>query len=184
MSALGDCWHLGFPAYLIADGEYDDIEVGQTLDTFALEFWCERRLKPATTEERSANPLSDYRYRVSAEVRHLSGTAAVIDFGIQTVGYANLLPKNAEVGDFVTGEIYLGVPISIQMVSDKVLKSLPNKWRVDGISADITPFKKRRGLLRGREYLSRDESHIRFEEVASTKVIDAPSYILHCVKLD
>jgi hypothetical protein len=73
-------WHLGFPSYLIADGAYADIEVGQTLDTLALEFWCKPRLKLAATKVKSAVPLPDYRYRVTAEIQFLSGYAAVIDF--------------------------------------------------------------------------------------------------------
>ena len=176
---------MGFPSYLIADGEYADIEVGQTLDTFALEFWCERRLKPAATKVKSAVPLPDYRYRATAEIHHLSGAAAVIDFGIQAVRYANLLPRNVNVGDFVTGDIYVGIPIRIEIVPDEIRKSLPYKWRVDGISADVTPYLEQRGLLPGSQtFRVRDESRIRFEEVVSTKAIRAQAYVLHCTKLD
>ena len=178
-------WHLGFPSYLIADGAYADIEVGQTLNTFALEFWCERRLKLVATKVKSAVPLPDYRYRVTAEIHYVSGNAAVIDFGIQAARYSNLLPSNVNVGDFVTGDIYVGIPLCIEIIPNEILKSLPYKWRVDGISADITPYMERRGLLPGSQtYRVRDESHIRFEEVISTKALGAPTYVLHCTKLD
>jgi hypothetical protein len=178
-------WHLGFPYDLIADGEYAAIEVGQTVDTFALEFWCERRLKVAATKVKSAVPLPDYRYRVTAEIKYLSATAAVIDFGIQAVRYANLLPSNVNVGDFVRGDIYVGVPICIQMIPDEILKSLRYKWRVDGITADMTPYIEKRGLIPGSQsYLIRDKSRMRYEEVVSTKAMGAPVYVLHCTKLD
>ena len=62
----------------------------------------------------------DYRYNVVAEVTFVSGKA-VIDFGLKAVRYADLLPRAAKKGDFASGTVYVGIPLSIEIHNHNLL---------------------------------------------------------------
>ena len=167
-------WSLGYPRYMINDG-CPHIEAGQMLEWPALEFWSENTL--ALTESRSMNAseIADHRYMITAEVVYISDTAAVIDFGLKAIRTRDLLPFECKEGDFVSGEIYLGLPLSTEVVADKVLASLAYRWNVQKVLADLTPFTE----IRGSGFI-RDRNQIRYQEVRSTEVLETEAYVLRC----
>jgi Domain of unknown function (DUF1931) len=71
---------------------------------------------------------------------YLSDNICVIDFGLKATSDGDLLPPGCTQGDFVTGEIYLNLPLCTEVVPDEVLKALAYKRKVNRILADMTPY--------------------------------------------
>jgi len=141
----------------------------------ALEFWSETTLALTESRSKNASEIGDHSYMITAEVVYISDTAAVIDFGLKAIRTRDLLPFECNEGDFVSGEIYLGLPLSTEVVPDKVLASLAYMWNVQKVLADLTPFTE----IRGSGFI-RDRNQIRYQEVRSTEVLEAEAYVLRC----
>jgi len=167
-------WSLGYPRYMIDDG-CPHIEAGQMLEWPALEFWSENTLALTGSRSMNASEIADHRYMITAEVVYISDTAAVIDFGLKAIRTRDLLPFECKEGDFVSGEIYLGLPLSTEVVPDKVLASLAYRWNVQKVLADLTPFTE----IRGSGFI-RDRNQIKYQEVRSTEVLETEAYVLRC----
>jgi len=173
-------WNLYYEGWIIADGE-PDLEVGQSFEWFAIEFWTAKgRLVKTDERRKSAIPVADYNYRVVAELAYLSDNACVIDFGLRAIRTPDLLSPECKQGDFVTGEIRIGLPLCTEVVPEEVLKTLAHKWHVNRISADRTLY-----VAHPDDPSSsfRDESRIRYQEVKSTDTIRTHTYILHCSEI-
>ena len=125
-------WSLGYPRYMIQDG-CPHIECGQILEWPALEFFSENTLAISETKSRDALEIDDHKYSITAEIIYLSDTAAVIDFGLKAIRSRDLLPPDCRPGDFVTGEIYLGLPSWTEIVPHEVWASLAYRWDVVAI---------------------------------------------------
>jgi len=161
-------WNLFFSDYLIYDG-WGHIRVGQEIASSGLDFWSAHPLLISTDRRKSAIPLPAFRYSVSAEVVFRSDKACILDFGLFAFGTPDLLPDGAKIGEYVTGNIGLGIDRSIA-VSKDIERSIPKyKWRVDGITADVSPFIP---FAKNSPTLVRDDSRLRFEEVQSTSTIE------------
>ena len=167
-------WSLGYPRYMIDDG-CPHIEAGQLLDWPALEFYSENTLALTESKSKNASEIADHRYMITAEVVYISDTAAVIDFGLKAIRSRDLLPAGCKEGDFVSGVIYLGLPLCTEVVPDKVHASLAYRWNVQKVIADLTPFTE----IRGSGFI-RDRSQVRYQEVGSTEVLEAGAYVLRC----
>src|SRR5215472_14934468 len=103
-------WNLHYEEWIIGDGE-PDRHVGEVFDWFALAFWSEGKLEKAREGEKSAVPISDFRYRVVAEVVYLSESACIVDFGLRATTTDDLMLPRCQKGDYVTGEIGLRLPL-------------------------------------------------------------------------
>jgi len=75
-----------------------------------------------------------------AEVTYRSEKACVIDFGLKAASSSDRLPPDCDIGEYVTAEIHLDLPLCTEMMPDAVLKTLTHTWRVNRISADLTPY--------------------------------------------
>lgn len=75
-----------------------------------------------------------------AEVTYFSEKACVIDFGLKASSTADRLPPDCAIGDYVTGEIHLDLPLCTQGMPDVVSKALAHRWRVYRIFADLTLY--------------------------------------------
>jgi hypothetical protein len=170
-------WNLLYPSYMIEDGE-PDFKVGQCFDWFAVEFWTEGSLDQTDEHRKSAMPVADYNYRVVAELVYLSEKACIIDFGLRAIRTRDLLSPECKQGDYVTGQISIGLPLCTEMVPEEVLKTLAHKWRVNRISADLTPY-----VEQPDQPSCRDKSQILYREVRSTETVKTHTYILHCSEL-
>ena len=72
-------WNLHYARWVIDDGE-PDRNVDESFEWFALEFWTEGPIVVTEgTTERTASPVGDYQYRVTAKVEYVSEKAVVID---------------------------------------------------------------------------------------------------------
>ena len=88
-------WNLHYEDWIIGDGEPDRY-VDDVFDWFALGFWSGEKLDKVKAGERSAVPVSDFRYRVVAEVVYVSENACIIDFGLKTTTTNDLLPSDCQ----------------------------------------------------------------------------------------
>jgi hypothetical protein len=172
-------WNLGFPSYLIADGEYPELSAGQEIECFALEFHP-RTLKVSPPGPKEAKLAIGSDYSVVAEILYLSDEACLIDFGLRAVCSlpGRDVPKTARTGDHVQGLIYIGIPLAIPLIPEQFMSSLKHRWRVENISANTTPLMESVSSsgLRFRHY---DESRTSYEKVDSTNT-GALDYVLHC----
>jgi hypothetical protein len=170
-------WNLHYARWVIQDGE-PDRDVGESFEWFAVEFWSESGLVTAKdVNERSAVPIADFKYLVTAQVAFVSEKASVIDFGIRAIGPHALLPSECKDGDYVTGEIAIGLPLCTDIVPQEVLLTLKRGWHVNRISADLTPYISHPD---DPKWQVRDISRVCYEQVPATHSVKARSYILHC----
>lgn len=176
-------WHLGFPAYLTAEGEYPELSRGQEIESFALEFHS-RALRVTHTARKQAEVSVGCDYTVVAEILYVSGEACLIDFGLLAVCSlpGRDVPNEVRAGTHVAGFIYVGVPLCIPTVPDQFMRSLKHKWRIGGISANITPLVESVSVS-GQRFRHYDESRIAYESVDSTNT-GAMDYVLHCDLLE
>ena len=172
-------WNLRYSRWVIDDGE-PELHVGEDFEWFAISLWTEEALELSTERTRSAVPLDDGRYRVNGEIVYVSKDAKqsgfIIDFGIGAIADGlSLLPEECNEGDFVTGEVELLLPLCTAVHTH----DLAHRWRVNNVSADLTPFVP---SSVERVYV-RDSSQILYKEVLGTDSVKAHSYLLNCTRL-
>jgi hypothetical protein len=172
-------WNIYYWRWIIEDGQ-PDLRVGEQFDWFALDFWTTRGLAKIDDRSGVAIAVNDYKYKVVAELVYLSEKSCVIDFGLRAVGPAGDIPPGCKQGDFVAGEISIGIPLCTDVLPEEVSKTLAHKWEVNRISADLTPYITQPISPR---FFFRDESQIRYDGIASTDAVRAKGYVLHCTKI-
>jgi len=172
-------WNLHYAGWVIEDGQ-PDRSIGEIFDWFAITFWTEECLAKVNERSRSAVGVGDYRYRVVAEVTYTSDRACIIDFGLKATASSDRLPPECAPGDYVTGEVYLNLPLCTEVGPEEIFKTLAHRWQVNKISADLTPYVPHPHNPR---HFLRDPSQIRYEELASTDSVKTHSYVLHCSEI-
>ena len=172
-------WNLHYPQWMIGDGT-PDLSVEEVFEWFAVEFWSVDPLVKTSSGQRSADPVQDYRYEVRAEVIYVTEKAVVIDFGLVTTGPRDRVPVNINVGEFVSGVISVGVPLCIDVDPKDVPGGLGYSWRINQITADLTPYVPQEENSR---YFVRDVSRLTYRQVNSTMRVEAHDYVLHCTEI-
>jgi hypothetical protein len=76
----------------------------------------------------------------------------------------------------VTGEVRLEVPVCTRITPH----TLAHRWRVNRISADLTPYAQ--DPVSG--VFIRNASQVRHQDVVDTDSVHAKSYVLHCSNLN
>jgi hypothetical protein len=104
-------WHLHYFHYVIADGE-PERHVVEVFDWFAISFWVDQPLALTTDTQSNAIESGDYGYEVVAQVIDVSGTACMVDFGLRAISDPDALASGCRRGDYVSGRIYLELPLS------------------------------------------------------------------------
>ena len=171
-------WDLSYEDWIIGDGE-PHRAVGEVFKWFAVSFWTWNPLSRCDDKTRSAVCIPGFKYRVVAEVAFLSEKACVIDFGLRATATPDLLPAACKAGDYVSGESKLNLPLCTDIVPDEVFKTLAHTWKINRISADLTPYITHPENPR---FFTRDDSRIHYQEVQSTQSVRASDYILHCTE--
>jgi len=171
-------WNLSYEEWVIGDGE-PDRAVGDVFRWFAVSFCPWGPLTVDKRRTRSAVSIPDFKYHVVAEVTFLSEKACVIDFGLQATAPSDLLPFDCKVGDYVSGDVELSLPLCTDIVPDEIFKGLAHTWKINRISADLTPYVAQPDSPR---FFTRDGSRIQYQDVPSTDSVRASNYILHCTE--
>jgi hypothetical protein len=173
-------WNLRYFRWVIEDGE-PERHVGDVFEWFAISLWSDAALTRVVKRTKSAVPIGDNSYRVNAEVIYISHdseqAACVLDFGICAISNTvDILPPECQEGEFVTGEVLLELPLCTKISPH----ALDHRWRVNRISADLTPYVQ--DSVTG--WFIRDASQVRYQDVVDTNSVHANSYVLHCSDLN
>ncbi len=173
-------WNLHYFRWVIDDGE-PERHVGEIFEWFAVEFWPVAAIVQSVEMTKSAIAIPDNAYRINAEVVYISDDAplacCILDFGLRVIcNGGNVLPTECQKGDYVTGEIRLGIPLYACLYTD----DLAYRWRVNKVSADLTPYV----LDPTQRAWVRDGSAVKYDDVSGTEAVKARAYVLHCSQLD
>jgi hypothetical protein len=170
-------WNLLLQRWVIEDGE-PELHVGDVFE-WPLTFWVDEMLTRANERTKAASPLAGNYYRVNAEVIYISQdpnqAGCILDFGMQAISESGgllgvPLPSECKEGDYVTGEIRLNLALCTVVHP----LDLTRKWRLEGISADLTHYRSKPGDISGPCY----------REVSGTDAVRAESYVLHCTAIE
>jgi len=172
-------WNLSYEDWIIGDGQPHRL-VGDVFKWFAVSFCTWDPLTRCDERSRSAVCIPDFKYRVVAEVTFVSEKACVIDFGLRATASSDQISFPCKIGDYVSGEVRLSLPLCTDILPDEVFKTLAHRWKVNRISADLTPY------IAGPDnprFFTRDGSRIQHQEVPSTQSVKASDYILQCTEV-
>ncbi len=172
-------WNLSYEDWIIGDGQ-PHRDVGEVFEWFAVVFWTWEPLEKSDERSRSAVVIPDFKYRVVAEVTFFSEKACVIDFGLRAIASPDRISLPCGVGEYVTGEIRLNLPLCTEITPNEVSKTLIRRWEINRISADLTPYAAH---LENPRFFTRDDSRVRYQDVPSTRSVKATDYILHCTEV-
>lgn len=169
-------WDLHYLRVVIEDG-YPDVHVGEDIDWFA-DFETHALLTPSANKTKSAVPLSNGYYLITAEVIYISHEtnqeACLLDFGIKAISEAGgvlgiPLPLGCKEGDYVNGEIRLSIPLCTVIHPFNI----SYRGRVNHIFAHLNKFHGYPG----------DISPVHYQEVSGTDTLRADVYVLRCSTL-
>ena len=183
--AMDPLVHVGLSAWIIQDGNYDDLAVGQEAK-FALEFYPPHGLQPAQDGPVNAERLTGSRYRVRGRVVFSDPSVWVIDAGTFMAFSDRQPPPHAVVGAWVEGEVYLGIDPFFYFEYLHRMQGMPPltyTWTVRNIVRETTPWIEAKDAL-GRAYTTRDTTREAFVPTQKTKAWDEDGgnghYVLEC----
>lgn len=176
-------WNIGLSSWIIQDGNYVDFKIGEIRE-FALEFGfkkyslCEQTVKKVTY-------LNGPFYEINGEVIFKSKDVCIIDFGLLAYDSDNKY-EGVKVGDYLTGEIYLGIDRFDYFESLNKFDEIPAliySWKVEKIFLETTPRIETKDD-RGKSVFVYDKSRYSIEELEKTDAWseeeDYADYILIC----
>ncbi|HEV3334698.1 MAG TPA: hypothetical protein VG096_27110, partial [Bryobacteraceae bacterium] len=177
---MSSTWSIHYDRWIIDDGE-PQRDSDEHFQWSLLSFYSLERLTQAAAPARSGIEVDDYNYEIVAEIVHLSSSAVVIDFGLNAFGERDSAPSGCQVGDYIAGRIRLSLlHYCHPSLPSQILESMNRNWFVEGIWADLTPY--RRVDEAGRTFV-RDSRNATYERVKSTREKKARSYVLQCTLL-
>lgn len=150
-------WNLSYEDWIIGDGQ-PHRDVGEAFKWGAVAFWTWKPLAKTDERSRSAVVIPDFKYRVVAEVTFLSEKACIIDFGLRAIASSDRISVPCKVGEYVTGEISLSLPLCTEIAPSEVYPENPR-------------------------FFTRDDSRIHYQDVSSTRSVKATDYILQCTEV-
>lgn len=156
-------WDVGLSPWIVQDGNYDDFAVSQRRE-FALEFYAENGLAPSSATAPSAEAYGQGRYRIAGRVIHREPHWWAIDVGVRCFQEAPP-PETAMPGQFLEGEIYLGIDPFFYFESLSKEAGAPDltyDWHIDSITRESAP------LLRTPNAWIPDESRMTAQSVGKT----------------
>jgi hypothetical protein len=138
----GRIWSLGVSPWIIQDGNYADFEASGPSVAFVLEFYTEHGLTRASPADVHAVEVDTSNYRVLARVAHVDDGWWVIDFGV--LAYCERTPPTGvSVGDYVAGELYLGIDPYFYfeyLCRSPGAPALVYEWQVEAIVRETSPL--------------------------------------------
>lgn len=180
--------HLGVASWIIQDGNYGDLAVGQEYK-FALEFYPANGLSLVQEGPTLAEHLKAARYNVRGRVVFADTNVWVIDAGSFLAYRGEPPPPNIVVGKWVEGEAYLGIDPFFYFEDLHRMEGMPPltcSWRVRRIMRETTPWIEAKDA-QGRPYRTRDESRESFVPARETRAWDEDGgnahYVLECERL-
>ncbi len=177
---------IGLSAWIIQDGNYPEFEVGREY-RFALEVGPEGLIRGAGPLK-SLTRLSEAQYAFDAEVLIHEPGLTVLDVGLLCY-HDGPLAKGLQAGDFIAGDLYLGVDPFFWAETHSRRPDVPDlyhRWRVSGILLETTPWRDEVDAS-GRAYKARIEGPRSFSPIERTQAWEDDGgnahYILRCERL-
>jgi hypothetical protein len=179
-TGMPSTWNIHYARWIIDDGE-PEREVGDHFLWELLLYHSAERMTHSATRELSVLEADDYSYDVVAKIVHLSPTASLIDFGLTAFGAPNLVPRQCEIGDYVTGRIKLSfVHYCYPSVPAQIRESMSHHWSAEAVLADLTSYSH---ADEAEKRFIRDSQNAKYEPVKSTREKNVQDYILQCCQL-
>lgn len=171
-------FQIGLSAWIIQDGNYDDLSVNQELN-FALEF-DSHSLSPVSDETVKLDLVGPALYSVNGRIEFAHQKTWVADFGLRAY-QDSPLPEELHATSWIAGNVYLGVdpfPYSEWLKDLPGIPSITYKWRLRNIKLETTPWIKTDRLS------FRDPAKTSFQEITKTDAWHDDGghghYILEC----
>jgi hypothetical protein len=180
-------WHISLNSWIIQDGNYPDLRVGQRA-SFALEFFS-KQLHVTSAVPKAVQHREESVYDITAEIVYAQDEVWVIDFGLQAFR-EEPLPPDVTVGACVTGQIWLGVDPFFYFESlyqRPAIPALIYTWHIDRITRDTAPFITTIDG-QGRRVMTRDATKTGYIDIPQTDAWNDDDghadYILICSRQD
>jgi hypothetical protein len=181
-------WTLGLSSWIIQDGNYGDFEKGQHT-RFAVEFYLpEFSLSSVAT--RSVSAIEAARYQVNADVTLQKERVWILNLGDISVFQDIKPPGNIHVGQFVQGDIWLGVDPFSYFESLSEMPGIPPliyEWQIEQIEIQTAPFIESVDE-RGGKVFTRNETKLGYRPIERTNAWSDDGghaeYILRCRRMD
>ncbi len=175
--------NVGVESWIIQDGNDADFVVGEETN-FALEFYP-ISLKSSDCKSSFFTELNFNRYKICGQVVYSTERVWVLDFGF-LVFQEFKPPKFATKGNWIEGEIYLGIdPYFYKAYLNKIpdMPSLIYSFKIEKIFLETTPW-----ITKPGNNIIRDSEKESFREVSKTNAWDddngIANYILKCFRID
>lgn len=173
---------IGVDSWVIQDGNYGDFAVGEK-SAFALEF-CGAELVSSNKRVAELRNVKNSIYRVCGEIIYARPNVWVIDIGIK-IFWENSPPNFASVGDWVEGEIFLGIdPFFYKeyLHKEEGIPNLTYCWSITRIERNDTPWLVAKNPHGGKR-LTRDQSQERWIDINVTNAWEdddgRAGYVIH-----
>ena len=174
---------IGLNAWIIQDGNYTNFASGSKA-TFALEFYASAELnevEPKSSTQPLLVNIEAAHYEALGRVVYVAEDWWAIDVGTVVLFREEKPPVNLRLGNWVSGEIYVGIdPFSYfeTLAYRPNAPALIHDWRIDKIEMQTAPF-----IKRGRT-ITRDTAQLGWKEIAQTNAWadddGNAEYVLHC----
>lgn len=181
--------HIGVAAWIIQDGNYPDLAVGQDA-RFALEFSFRGSPRPSASSTLFAEHLGANRYRILGRVIFATQTVWVIDTGRFLAFDEHPQPSHAEPGAFIEGEVDLGIDPFFYFEYLHAIAGMPQlsyPWLVQVVRRETTPWLEEKDGDGRTTLKRRDERREAYEDVTSTNAWGDDGgngyYVLGCLPL-
>jgi hypothetical protein len=170
LSGSSNHWHVGMNAWIIQDGNYPDLEVGQTAE-FAIEFWIPDGAACiiASDEAVSAIHGAGCLYNAVADVLLRTDDITVLDIGILIYGQTALLPAAVSQKSRLSVQIGLSVDPFFYLEGLNTIPAVPPlvySWRMSSILMQTAPFIEK--IVEGRKVQVRDPKRFEYQEILRT----------------
>ena len=183
-------WEISFDEVNVADGPYQDVSCGQTVE-FIVGFYASS-LESTSKTEKSVIRLGNAEYIFESEISYVSKLKIhlyILDIGFKVSGgYRDL--KDVSAGSYLIGQAALFVDDEnywYDLDKDPNYPPMVYTWQINRILLDTTPY-----IDSGNKIQKRDKLRQSFLELDKTDIWEDgknydqsfPQYILHCSLLD
>ena len=174
---------IGLSSWIIQDGNYPDFQIGNEYK-FALEI-SPRSIQRVEADGTFLNHIQESEYTFNGKVLFREPRLTVVDVGVLCY-HEGEISKEFEPGDFISGDLYLGVDPFFWFETHAKRRDAPNliyRWMLNGILLETTEWQESINSS-GRRLLSRNEQTKSFKPVGKTDAWNDDNghahYILQC----